>query len=622
MIKFKKIILEGFGSYVYPTKIKLDRPGLNIVIAKTGAGKTSIFSGIRYALYGVNLKGEKQVGTWTFQRPEDYKGTKVHLYFRKGKDKYEVIRCEEYQDKVEGSKGKDRLIFLINGVQSTKRNKGDIQTQINDIMGYTDELFVNAIIFGQGMKRLIDETGPNKKKIFEQAFESQFINEGKKRAESDLKAVQEQLAKVENEYFKANVMLQSTQSQIETMREARKQFEKQNRLELATRAVKIVDLQKRLNAEPIKDISKVKRKLDTQREELARLDYASAEKIEREYNLLNRQVKEAEELAEYQKNLIEEIPKKIKAVPKTCTECGSFLDGQGVRKVIKGLEKQRERLLILYAGTLENIDELKVAFKKKNKELASIIHRKRNRMEVQDIIDKLEEQIEEHQNLKNQRNRWEDQIADYQKDIEHLKLQKPSFKVKPLIKTKKELKSRVKSVRSEVKRLSKEVLDLKWVVGDVLSNKGLKSYIFETSLTNLNHRLRYYEQFIGYRVEFKVDFDSANKDIYTICYIKDNIVYYESLSGGQKQQVNLCTAFALNDMVTEGKPLNILVLDEVFENLDEGLVDMVYDLIRERTRDKSLYLITHNLNLQNSGDKVIRMSLNKEGQTVMKLLAP
>ena len=64
-----------------------------------------------------------------------------------------------------------------------------------------------------------------------------------------------------------------------------------------------------------------------------------------------------------------------------------------------------------------------------------------------------------------------------------------------------------------------------------------------------------------------------------------------------------------------------MIFDEVFDGLDEDNEEIVYDLLNNKALSTSLFLITHNLDLQSASTKVIRMSYSKvTGQTIMKML--
>ena len=78
-----------------------------------------------------------------------------------------------------------------------------------------------------------------------------------------------------------------------------------------------------------------------------------------------------------------------------------------------------------------------------------------------------------------------------------------------------------------------------------------------------------------------------------------NILYcnkpYENLSGGEKQKVDLIIQFALKDMLSSYLNVycNILVLDEIFDNLDTVGCERVFTLISDVSDVSSVYIISH-----------------------------
>ena len=183
MIEFNKIYIEGFCS-ITSLEMPLNTQKITIVRGPNGYGKSNFLSAIVWALYGNNLKGISDVNTWKKFRTKDYKGTKIELYFKPGDGKiHKIIRCLEYKGEVEGAKGNNRLIYLIDAEPVKDKTKVQIQALIDKNLGMSYNLFINSIMFGQGMKRLIQESGSDKKNLFEEIFSLNYITKAKKIAQ-------------------------------------------------------------------------------------------------------------------------------------------------------------------------------------------------------------------------------------------------------------------------------------------------------------------------------------------------------------------------------------------------------------------------------------------------------
>ena len=192
MRHFKDIEIEGFGSILGPLRFELDRGNsLSIIRGEVGSGKTSLPSALCWGLFGKTLKDKSTVETWVERRSSNFRGTKVVVNWEDNNHSYTVIRCKSFKGKITIGKnvkvnGGNNLFLLIDG-KSYQDGKGKVNAQdnIEKVLGYSFELFKNSIVFGQKMKRIIEESGPNKKKLFEEAFEAGFIEDAKSKVTID-----------------------------------------------------------------------------------------------------------------------------------------------------------------------------------------------------------------------------------------------------------------------------------------------------------------------------------------------------------------------------------------------------------------------------------------------------
>jgi DNA repair exonuclease SbcCD ATPase subunit len=155
-----------------------------------------------------------------------------------------------------------------------------------------------------------------------------------------------------------------------------------------------------------------------------------------------------------------------------------------------------------------------------------------------------------------------------------------------------------------------------WWINKGFSASGLKAFVFNAMLTQLNLYVERYAERLGVRVKFSVDLSKASRPFVTTCYKNEVEVEYGELSGGEKQRVDVALAFAMHDLVSHTALVNILIMDEVFEGLDGDGVETVYDLIRLKAGDgKAVYIVSHSNLLDSQYTKHIGIDYDTEYKT-------
>lgn len=617
MIKFKKMMVEGYGSIISPTKIKLNRPGVNLVIGETGAGKTTLFSPLRWVISGKSLKGTKDVKTWPWMQPEGYKGPSVTLFLEKDGKKYELHRS---------SKGRKELLTLKDeeGKNLLNDRKKNNQDKIFEFLGFNDEVLVHSIIFGQRMKRLIESSGPDKKKLFEEAFNASFLKDARDSSKADLDMERAELNRVEREMALLTEKIYGKEALLDRVKEERKSFKKNQKEKKNNLLIKLKNAQKEHDPSIEEGLLEVriknlKRRVDeTNKKYYQELSDSRQKdsKLERARKNLKK-AKSDKEALEWELNKVSNSISSLNADGK-CPSCGGKLSDIKKAKSLKELNRSWEgidkKLYSLETQILEfaaEVEKLEKSSKKSSKRLIDQLEKDKKNYEKK--IATLEKKIFNNRIA-------DERIKSIKASLYELEQNTPPPIPQNLVYELEDLNNGYDGYEKIREELKESVEDLNWVYNDLLGNKGLKSYIFDSMLESLNNLLVYYEQFIGFQVEFKVDLESGNKDIYTVCYKDGEMIFYEDLSGGQKQLVDAVTTFALYDLVSEDKPTNLMIMDEPFEGLSESASEIIYDLIQDKNKDdKSIFIITHNINLQNSSDKVIRVGA-VNGETKLKIL--
>ena len=98
-MKPKKLIISAFGPYAEKTEIDFERlgaSGLYLITGDTGAGKTTIFDAITFALYGESSQKVREAGMLRSKYAKAQAPTFVDFTFVYRQKEYQVIRNPEY----------------------------------------------------------------------------------------------------------------------------------------------------------------------------------------------------------------------------------------------------------------------------------------------------------------------------------------------------------------------------------------------------------------------------------------------------------------------------------------------------------------------------------------------
>lgn len=558
MLTFTTMNVVGFCS-IENLHIPLNPSCTILIKAPNGKGKSTILSALVWAIYGKNLKGVSEVTTWEKVRPKDYQGVMVEVFFQKGEHIYKIIRCQKCNIVLEdGAKGKDRLIFMKDNEIVNVKGKNKLQDAINAELGLSYTLFMNSIMFGQGIKRLIQESNSDKKKIFEEVFDLEFLNIAKGIAMQDKNNLLAQANEVEHQSALLKKELEANKEAYFDLRDREKGF---------------------------------KEKIKSERREL---------KKDRE-DLTKQLIKKQQQLKdEVEKSLKVKIKKHTDYVDvlKSKIKYNRIVSGVSLPDFVKKLKIQLDKGH--YKRAKESVD---IIYK-------AIINSDKLQEEYEDALGRLDELRTTNEKYKRLQKECDDiasDIADIDEELEKLKQEKlkvmsPKYKEKL-----KEIRKTLRKVDEDYHNKELELENYNWLINDPLGNNGIKAYLFDSSLDMLNRTLDKYSQVLGFRIEFNIDLGTARKEFFTLIERDGQIIDYDELSGGEKQLVNVAMAFAMNESLTMSKGINLAFLDEVFESLSSDNVEVVTSLIRHTFADKTLFLITHLDSLPLSNTKILQV---------------
>lgn len=583
MIVFEHIRIEGFGSFQTPFLYPLNRPGINVIQGKNGSGKTTIFSALTWCLYGQTLKGKSNVESWEDVRGPRYKGTFVQVKFKVGKEMYCLSRLKNYN--VAGVSKNQLILAKDKKIQNQFRNKDDVQAEIVRLLGMSFNLFKNSISFGQNLTRLLQESGPEQKKVFDEAFEVMFINKAREKAVKVQADQEEQYLKLKTEHDLLTEKLNNYENQIQGKEETQKE-----RTTERTRILGEIAYTRRKESSA-KDIRKSVEGLRVKRESYKR-KVEKLKELEDKYFKVDFELSQEPEILKALEQEARDISVNLSKPIPVCITCGQEIKllSRDTYRV-----KQKEKLNNL-KESIERSKELQV---KLQKGLARIKASQTKLWKYKDKLKRVEILLDQPKNSTLPPHEYKATRLELRKRLKGVKarlsadlkqLRKLNFKRNKLL-------ERELFLLPNLQGLEKKVKLHKWLINDPLSNKGLKAFIFNSMLGLINKRLRYYGRYLGYVIEFHIDMESGNKNFKATVQANDKERPYNDLSGGQKQLVDICLAFSIHDVVTDTKKVNILLMDEIFESLDIDNVELVSELISVKSEGISTHLISHQQSL-------------------------
>lgn len=350
------LTISAFGPYKNLVTIdftKLGENGIFLITGDTGAGKTSIFDAISFAIFGEVSGSNRPIQSIRSDFAESNTETFVELEFIHKNITYKILRNPSYEKpkkKGEGftKKSADASLEYDNKIISGIKN---VDLKIEEILGINAKQFKQIAMLAQGefLKILFAES-KDRTEIFRKIFDTNIYNLIAKKLKEKLKANEDDLKELKNSFVTntANII-----------------WSEDKKIDISTKDLNEVDVENILEAlsEELKknkiENSKIENAIAKEEEEINK-----SEEFIKKQEELNIKIDNYNELlkkqAEYEKQgkEIDELKEKL-------------IKNQKIKEAIKPKEEKVNNQKELVTRLEEELDKLKVSIEqgaKKEKE--------------------------------------------------------------------------------------------------------------------------------------------------------------------------------------------------------------------------------------------------------------
>ena len=390
-----KLTMSAFGSYAGKNVIDFtgQQQGIFLITGDTGAGKTTIFDAITYALYNQTSGGERNGNMMRSQYARPETETYVELEFLYRGQTYRVRRNPDYKITKTLKNGKIREQKVPHSVELTlpdgtvfpeKKNATD--AKIIEILGLTADQFSQIVMIAQGdFLKLLYTKSDERKMIFSKLFRTDIywkIQENLRRKSMEMdERIQENDRAFEQEKSRIIPLPESEELPLDELVERLRERVKDALKEQNLRRANVEELNKKI----------------TKYEEINKL-FVSLEKIRQTGKELEARQVESKERRQ-------QIENALKADKVLVAEQQNLRQQQAVEQSVQAIAKMEE--------TLTNNQEMFETLKTQLQEVEA--EQKREAADIQKKMLALEQSFPPYQALQNARSEeqqakkvWED----------------------------------------------------------------------------------------------------------------------------------------------------------------------------------------------------------------------
>lgn len=484
----------------------------------------------------------------------------------------------------------------------------------------TPSLIGSVIVLGQGLPQKFTNNSPSgRKEVLEKLFKSDFmIQDLKDRISTRKGELNEELRKVQDSRLVALTRLENIIDTINLNNAKLKQLQEQDSLEFEADILhkEILEIEERqIQLKDEIDTYTIKR--DETNTKISSAKIRKAEiiaEIDKEYESTKEFANDGINSSKVALELAKSELNNVKNITDVCPTCGQKLPDVH-RPDIQIYQSAVDDAAIQLLHWNKQLDKIKKEIENKKvnstKELEEdIILCEKELLECSLKIDELKNRYSNNDKALTEKRRLFDENMSLQK-TRHIQIQQ----LIEDIEKKETLKSNEDIHLNNLQISEEEINNRLGIISkfNTVITRDFRGYLLNDIIVYINSRAKEYCQdvFGTDLIEFTLDGNNL--------LISYNGKEYEALSGGERQKVDLIIQFAIRDMLCRHTSFssNIIVMDEIFDNLDDIGCQKILDLITTKLYDiSSIFIITHHGNELNVPyDGIIRIEKDNNGVT-------
>jgi len=607
-MKIKSIRIKNFMS-IEDAEIDFDKAGLTLLEGENGAGKSSIYEAVYWVLFGKTKRG--LTGDAVINNKAG-KCCEVKMYF----DNYMVYRFRKQTELGTGLKiWQDLGAPAYEWNELTKGTVAETQALIESIIKYSDLTFTKVTYFGQGdVKAFASLTDGELKQVFEQALGLTCLSQYGEQIKKYRNGVERDGMSRRGEIINLESKRGFIQDKIEVLNRAMSESKEKYKADHERFLADIASINTEIsNIEARLALGMADRKTkSTELEAAIRKRHDLCKSKDQLTDLYLREQKEyAHEKAQNDLRLVE-VQKRLHDIKGAkerlgshCGECGKtygeadiapmMLKAQAAIAAIKAEIEERHPGLFKCE---QKIDTIKALLPPLEKAISALDGAKAD-------MARLEEQEKQDEDLKNRIK----VLGEKRTTVQNLIIALEAAKVTESYKADIDLEGKkIEAINETInehiealKELDSELVGAEMLV-EIMSNAGLKSYIFDSITPELNRVISEYMAILNPNIGVEISTVSKTKagdfkEKFGITVTNtEGADSYEGSSGGERQLVNLAIALGFNSicrLMSEGS-VNMLFLDEPLENLDEANSESAIELCQRFAGEiPNVFLVSH-----------------------------